>query len=441
MDTPRRVRIIAACLASLLGACVAPDPVEPWMTASVSGPKLTAPSNLSAVAASERRIDLSWQDNSNETGFEVHRSTTGAAGSFVLLTTILGDVASYGDAGLSASTQFCYKVRAFRRYDGKTSSSAFSNTACATTPSPPAPPPPPPAPPRPYPANAKPQNSTTIDVLWWTDTYPDGFRVERSFDVGETWTAAGTAGRYARSFSDPGRTSEQKACYRVFAFNLGGDSPPSNTSCTTPPAAPSGLTATAIDGPTIDVTWSDNSALEESYAVERSTDGVAFSLLATVYANNAYHDGAVSSNATYWYRVRAKKDGGFSDFSNVASATAGSVVPPLPPVSLNAGNLIQYGLSNVLLDWRAGSYNQDGFKVERCLGVLCSDPDFMLIATLGAISTWHVDINVQPGSTYTYRVRAFNSAGDSAPSPEASGTACYVDIDPFDGFYTCFPPL
>ena len=47
----------------------------------------TAPSNSSASAISENRIDLSWQDQSaNETGFEVRRSTTGPNGTFVLLT-------------------------------------------------------------------------------------------------------------------------------------------------------------------------------------------------------------------------------------------------------------------------------------------------------------------------------------------------------------------
>jgi hypothetical protein len=39
---------------------------------------ITAPSNMQATAASDSRIDLTWNDNSNnEQRFEVHRSTDG----------------------------------------------------------------------------------------------------------------------------------------------------------------------------------------------------------------------------------------------------------------------------------------------------------------------------------------------------------------------------
>ena len=63
----------------------------------------------------------------------------------------------------------------------------------------------------------------------------------------------------------------------------------------------------------------------------RATDGVTFSAVADLPANStSYHDVGVSSTATYWYEVRAKKDGGFSDVSTVASATAGTCVPTSP---------------------------------------------------------------------------------------------------------------
>ena len=56
-----------------------------------------------------------------------------------------------------------------------------------------------------------------------------------------------------------------------------------------------------------------------------------FSAVADLPANStSYHDVGVSNTATYWYEVRAKKDGGFSDVSTVASATAGSCVPTSP---------------------------------------------------------------------------------------------------------------
>src|SRR5260370_16470941 len=63
-------------------------PVEAASTAG-SGSTPSAPSNTNAVAVSESRIDVSWQDNSsNETGFEVYLSATGPSGSFGPPTTL-----------------------------------------------------------------------------------------------------------------------------------------------------------------------------------------------------------------------------------------------------------------------------------------------------------------------------------------------------------------
>src|SRR2546422_2209429 len=69
------------CLIPLLWliACDRNQPVAPALEAGVSGvggPTVKAPSNTNASAASDTRIDVSWQDNStNETGFDVWRSS------------------------------------------------------------------------------------------------------------------------------------------------------------------------------------------------------------------------------------------------------------------------------------------------------------------------------------------------------------------------------
>src|SRR2546426_387300 len=118
------------------------QPVE-FSAAATSQPAgLNSPSNTNAVAVSDSRIDVSWQDNSaNETGFEVHRSADGSNGAFTLVATTAAGVTARGDLGLNPSTQYCYKVRAFITVDSRTSDSDFSNTACATTLAPPPPPP------------------------------------------------------------------------------------------------------------------------------------------------------------------------------------------------------------------------------------------------------------------------------------------------------------
>ena len=158
----------------------------------------------------------------------------------------------------------------------------------------------------------------------WVDnsTNESGFRVERSLNAGSTWTNAVTVGSNVASSQDPGRSNEQQVCYRVVAFNAGGDSPPSNADCTAPPAAPTELTATAeADQPAIDLAWKDNSAVEDGYEVLRDDGIFGRWLVANLPANTtSYRDASVGNNTTYEYHVRAKKDGGFSDRSEVASA-------------------------------------------------------------------------------------------------------------------------
>lgn len=410
------------CLIPLLWliACDRKQPVAPTLEAGATGaggPTVKAPSNGNASAVSESRIDVSWQDNAtNESGFEVWRSVSGPVGTFTKLAGTSANVTSYSDAGLNPSTPYCYKVRAVRNYDSKTAFSDFANTACATTPAPP-PPPGPPTPPSG--TDAKPAFSTVVDVRWIDNsTSEDGFRIERSVDGGATWASAGTVGANVTSFRDWGRASEQPVCYRVIAFNTSGDSPASNTDCTVPPAWPTGLTATGLDEPVIDLAWTDNSAVEDGYEVQRSSDGVTFSPLADLPANaTSYRDVGVISNTTHLYQVRAKKDGGFSHFSNVASATAGVLTPPAAPAGLWAqGNANFPG--TIQLFWTDASSNEDGFKIERCDVIECR-----LIATTAANASGYNDYPLEPNVTYGYLVRAYNRAGDSAPAA-AQGTAC-----------------
>lgn len=90
---------------------------------------------------------------------------------------------------------------------------------------------------------------------------------------------------------------------------------------TTPPEAPSDLIA-VITSDYIELMWSDNSAIETFFSIERSTDGLSFTEIATVPANSeSYQDDEVISGFHYFYRVRAANNVGFSDYSNVADAT------------------------------------------------------------------------------------------------------------------------
>ena len=58
-------------------------------------------------------MDLAWTDNAtDETNFEVERSTGAPAVSFSLLATLGAVSVSYTDTGLSPADEYCYRVRA-----------------------------------------------------------------------------------------------------------------------------------------------------------------------------------------------------------------------------------------------------------------------------------------------------------------------------------------
>jgi fibronectin type 3 domain-containing protein len=75
-------------------------------------------------------IALTWTRNSsNETGFQVERSSGGSA-TFSLIATTAPAVNAFVDAGLAANTTYGYRVRAM----GAGGASAYSNVATLKTP-------------------------------------------------------------------------------------------------------------------------------------------------------------------------------------------------------------------------------------------------------------------------------------------------------------------
>jgi hypothetical protein len=257
-------RRLARILSSLLvaAACQAPEVLSVLpddASPAVSGGSFRAPTNVVATPTTFSRIDVTWHDASpNESGFQVFRS--GASSGFVLVSTTAANIGFWSDSGLSASTQYCYVVRAFRAIGPKATYSDSSNVACATTPA---------APPgAPSWTWAAPVDSATISLQWGDGSWDeDGFRVERSIDGGATWRPAATVAPDILSWTGVDPLAEQGPCYRVFAFNESGDSRPSIVRCAVPPAAPSNLAITVIGSGEIELTWSDNSAVEETYEV------------------------------------------------------------------------------------------------------------------------------------------------------------------------------
>ena len=88
-------------------------------------------------------------------------------------------------------------------------------------------------------------------------------------------------------------------------------------------------------------------------------------------------------------------------------------------VCLGVGVVGPAAAAQLSLTWADTSTNEDGFKVERKTG---STGAYGPLVALAAGTTGYVDAAVATGTTYCYRVRAYNTAGDSAYSNEACAT-------------------
>jgi fibronectin type 3 domain-containing protein len=419
----RRFFVLAG-IAVLQGGCQDPPLAPDQGQASLgSTATLIAPSNLSAAAVSPRRIRLTWEDKSNnETGFQVYRSTTGPTGTFAWLTRIDANVRSYADTGLSPAKQYCYKVRAFRRVGTTTSYSSFSPQACSTTP------PLAGAPAAPTGTIATSINSSTVAVTWGDRSADEtGFRIERATSFSGPWAAAATIGPNLTSFSDGARASETQVCYRVAAFNANGQSSWSETGCAIPPAGPTNVRAAGSDPTAFDLTWSDNSAFEDGYQIQRATAaGGPYSVIAEVAANGTtYRDAGLAGDQLHWYRLRAKRAGGFSDFSTPAAAVAATTIP-LAPTFVSASPL-NGSWTDII--WRDNSTNEAGIRVERSR----AGGPWATIGS-GGPATEGVSQLLRDSESYPieteicYRIVAFNGVGESSDTGCTALPALPIDL-------------
>ena len=288
----------------------------------------STPGALTATAVSSTQINLSWTastDNVGVTGYLVERCQGAGCSSFAQVGT--APSASYSDTTVAAGTSYSYRVRAT---DAAGNLSQYSNTASATTPSPDTQPPS-----TPGALTATAVSSTQINLSWTASTDNvgvTGYLVERCQGAGcSTFAQVGTSP--SASYSDTTVAAGNSYSYRVRATDAAGNlSQYSNTASATtpspdtqPPSTPGALTATAVSGTQINLSWTastDNVGVT-GYLVERC-QGAGCSSFAQVGTSPsaAYSDTGLTAATGYTYRVRATDAAGnLSQYSNTSSTT------------------------------------------------------------------------------------------------------------------------
>ena len=157
-----------------------------------------------------------------------------------------------------------------------------------------------------------------------------------------------------------------------------------------------------------------------SYRIYRSTSrGSGYSLLGTTTATSYTNTGA-KAGTTYYYRVKACNDAGLSPYSNVVSGQVKSVTPKLSAPVVKIGHSAASG--KPMLTWNAVS-GATSYKVYRATS---QNGTYSLLGTVTATS--YTNTGAKAGTTYYYKVKAVNSAGESAFSNVVSGRATVTTL-------------
>jgi hypothetical protein len=101
-----------------------------------------------------------------------------------------------------------------------------------------------------------------------------------------------------------------------------------------------------------------------------------------------------------------------------STSTSSSTVTASAPTTPSSLKATATSTSTVAVSWADNSADESGFKVERSVNGV----DFAEIASLGANTTSFTDTGLAARTGYWYRVRAFNSVGNSAYSNTGSVT-------------------
>ncbi|MDZ4851709.1 MAG: hypothetical protein SGI77_20670 [Pirellulaceae bacterium] len=232
---------------------------------------------------------------------------------------------------------------------------------------------------------------SNLMVAWDNQAGETGYRVERSED-GVAFTSAGTTAADVTTFDDLGLVGSMRYFYRVLALDASGASTPSAiVSQINRPSEVRNLELTSLDQNRIVLDWIDTSG-ETGYRIERSTDGVIYSPIATVGVNiPSYTNTGLASGTAFFYRVTPT-----SSLGDGVSVT-GTGATRLQQVTGLAFDEVTS--TQTRFHW-ADIPTETGYTIERST----NGTTFTQLATVPTNTVTYTDSTVQPATEYYYRV-------------------------------------
>ncbi len=369
----------------------------------------SVPAGLTATPISSSQIDLRWNasiDNVAVTGYKIFRGG-------VQIT--VSAAANYSDRGLSASTNYSYTVLA---YDAAGNASVQSAAVNAKTYAPPD-----------VSAPTVPTGLTTavisdsqINLSWNVSTDNVAVTGYKLFRNGvQVISTAATV------YSDIGLSQSTNYSYTVLSYDAAGNASVQSAAViaktkvfvdVAAPSVPAGLTATPISSSQIDLRWNasiDNVAVT-GYKIFRG--GVQI----TVSAVANYSDKGLNASTNYSYTVLAY------DAANNASAQSVAVIGRTnAPPDVTAPTVPRAFAASVISDtkidlsWTASADNVGvaGYKIFR-------NGSQIAVSAVPSYS----DTGLSPLTTYSYKVLAFDAAGNASSQSATVGAMTQAPAAP-----------
>jgi hypothetical protein len=368
-----------------------------------------------------------WASTKNEIGFRIERArlsgdVNSLPGPYSVIATALANTTTYTDLTTVPGWNYTYRVIAFNASTAESPSNDLVVPALA-------------------PADPTGLNAVAVDPyhvnMTWTDNANNelGYDIERCTGVGCTnFARIDGVGANIAAYPDSGLAPNTTYSYRVIAYNMGGNSAPSNIATVTTPAppavgpnAPTNLTATLLSGPVrAQLTWRDNSNNENLFQVWRSVNGGAFTQVGTVNRSNTqrtatggmvtFTNNNLTAGNTYAYYVIAVNTVPNPDQLSAPSNTASVTLPTLPAAPTNL-RVTAVTRTSVSLAWNDNSNNETTFEIQYRLG----GGVWQTAGIVPANTTVYISTGWPRNYTIFFRVRAQNAGGNSAWSNTVQG--------------------